>query len=53
MRECLIDSSRENEKLKNDLQEVLADYHDNGKEPNQIAKEQQDDVISRTFHNAL
>ncbi len=38
MRECLIDSSRENEKLKNDLQEVLADYHDNGKEPNQIAK---------------
>ena len=31
------DSSRENEKLKNDLQEVLADYHDNGKEPNPIA----------------
>ncbi len=38
MREYLQDSSKENEKLKNDLQEVLADYHDNGKEPNQIAK---------------
>lgn len=38
MREYLQDSSEENEKLKNDLQKVLADYHDNGKEPNQIAK---------------
>ncbi|MDE5763933.1 MAG: hypothetical protein K2N49_04365 [Ruminococcus sp.] len=37
LREFLQDSSRENEKLKNDLQEVLADYHDNGKEPNPIA----------------
>ncbi|MDE6776259.1 MAG: hypothetical protein K2J37_08240 [Ruminococcus sp.] len=37
LREYLQDSSRENEELKNDLQEVLADYHDNGKEPNPIA----------------
>lgn len=38
MRHYLMDSSKENEKLKNDLQKVLADYHDNGKEPNPIAK---------------
>ena len=38
MRQYLQDSSEENEELKNDLQKVLADYHDNGKEPNQIAK---------------
>lgn len=37
MRKYLQDSSKENEKLKNDLQEALADYHDNGKEPNPIA----------------
>lgn len=37
MRKYLQDSSRENETLKNDLQEALADYHDNGKEPNPIA----------------
>lgn len=38
MRHYLMDSSKENEKLKNDLQKVLDDYHDNGKEPNPIAK---------------
>lgn len=38
MRKYLQDSSKENEMLKNDLQEVLADYHDNGKEPDPIAK---------------
>lgn len=37
MRKYLHDSSKENEALKNDLQKVLADYHDNGKEPNPIA----------------
>lgn len=37
MRKYLQDSSKENESLKNDLQEALADYHDNGKEPNPIA----------------
>lgn len=38
MRKYLQASSEENEELKNDLQKVLADYHDNGKEPNQLAK---------------
>lgn len=38
MRHYLMDSSKENEKLKNDLQKVLDDYHDNGKDPNPIAK---------------
>ncbi|MBQ6945504.1 MAG: hypothetical protein IJN43_14470 [Ruminococcus sp.] len=37
MRNYLRESTEENEKLKNDLQEVLADYNDNGKEPNPIA----------------
>lgn len=37
MRKYLNDSTKENEKLKNDLQELLADYHDDGKEPNPIA----------------
>lgn len=37
MRNYLCESTEENEKLKNDLQEVLADYNDNGKEPNPIA----------------
>ena len=38
LRGYLQDSSEENEELKNDLQKVLADYKDNGKEPNPIAK---------------
>lgn len=38
LRGFLQDSSEENEELKNDLQKVLADYRDNGKEPNPIAK---------------
>lgn len=37
MRTYLQDSSKENQKLQDDLQEVLADYHDNGKEPSAIA----------------
>lgn len=37
MRKYLQDSTEENQKLQNDLQKVLADYHDNGKEPNPIA----------------
>lgn len=37
MRKYLQDSTKENQKLQDDLQEVLADYHDNGKEPNPIA----------------
>ncbi len=37
MRKYLQDSTKENQKLQTDLQEVLADYHDNGKEPNPIA----------------
>lgn len=37
MRKYLQDSTEENQKLQDDLQEVLADYHDNGKEPNPIA----------------
>lgn len=38
MRAYLQESSRENDELKDDLQKVLADYHDNGKEPDPIAK---------------
>ena len=37
MRDYLQDSTEENQKLQDDLQKVLADYHDNGKEPNPIA----------------
>ncbi len=37
MRKYLQDSTKENQKLQDDLQKVLADYHDNGKEPNPIA----------------
>ncbi len=37
MRDYLRESTEENEALKNDLQKVLADYNDNGKEPNPIA----------------
>lgn len=37
MRKYLRESTEENEALKSDLQKVLADYHDNGKEPNPIA----------------
>ena len=31
-------SMRENESIKNDLQELLVKYHDDGKEPNPVAK---------------
>ena len=37
MRNYLRESTAENEALKNDLQKVLEDYDDNGKEPNPIA----------------
>lgn len=37
MRKYLQDSTKENQRLQTDLQDVLADYHDNGKEPNPIA----------------
>lgn len=37
MKNYLQDSTEENQKLQDDLQKVLADYHDNGKEPNPIA----------------
>mgnify|MGYP003290300028 FL=1 len=37
MRDYLRESTEENEALKNDLQKVLTDYNDNGKEPNPIA----------------
>lgn len=38
LRKTLQHSMQENETLKNDLQMALADYHDDGKEPNPIAK---------------
>lgn len=34
----LRDGLNENEELKTDLQELLADYHDEGKEPSAVAK---------------
>ncbi len=37
MRKYLQDSTKENHRLQTDLQDVLADYHDNGKEPSPIA----------------
>ena len=38
LKDILIDSKGENEKLQNDLVKVLADYGDDGKEPNPVAK---------------
>lgn len=38
LRQTLQYSIRENEKLKNDLQLALADYHDEGKEPSPLTK---------------
>ena len=38
LKDILIDSNGENEKLQNDLVKVLADYGDDGKEPNPVAK---------------
>lgn len=37
MRKYLQDSTKENQRLQTDLQDVLTDYHDNGKEPDAIA----------------
>ena len=38
LKDILIDSKGENEKLQNDLVKILADYGDDGKEPNPVAK---------------
>ncbi|MBQ1518605.1 MAG: hypothetical protein IIZ53_02000 [Ruminococcus sp.] len=38
LKDILIDSKGENEKLQNDLVKVMADYGDDGKEPNPVAK---------------
>ncbi len=38
LQNILQDSKGENEKLQNDLQKALIDYHDDGKEPNPVAK---------------
>lgn len=38
MKDILIDSKGENEKLQNDLVKILADYGDDGKEPDPMAK---------------
>ena len=38
LKDILINSKGENEKLQNDLVKVLADYGDDGKEPNPVAK---------------
>lgn len=38
LRGILQDSMGENEKLKNDLQAALVDYHDDGKQPDPVAK---------------
>lgn len=38
LRKSLQKSMRENEEIKNDLQELLVDYHDDGKDPNPMAK---------------
>lgn len=35
---CLNDSKREHDKLKQDIQELLNDYHDDGKDPSPMAK---------------
>ncbi len=38
LRESLQKSMKENEELKNDLQQLLVDYHDEGKDPDPMAK---------------
>lgn len=38
LRSSLQRSMKENEEIKNDLQTLLVDYHDEGKEPNPMAK---------------
>lgn len=38
LRQRLIDSKADHEKLENELQTLLSRYHDDGKEPNLIAK---------------
>ncbi len=38
LRQTLQKSMEENEQIKNDLQAMLVDYHDEGKEPNPMAK---------------
>ncbi len=38
MREILTSSQKEHEKLRSELETMLSDYHDDGKDPNPIAK---------------
>lgn len=38
LKKHLQDSLTENEKIKNDLQKLLIEYHDDGKDPNPMAK---------------
>ena len=38
LKKYLQDSLAENEKIKNDLQKLLIEYHDDGKDPNPMAK---------------
>lgn len=38
LKKHLQDSLAENEKIKNDLQKLLIEYHDDGKDPNPMAK---------------
>ena len=38
LKKYLQDSLGENEKIKNDLQKLLIEYHDDGKDPNPMAK---------------
>lgn len=38
LRNCLVDCKREHDKLKNEIQFLLDKYHDDGKEPDAMAK---------------
>ncbi|MDE7242648.1 MAG: hypothetical protein K2O18_01550 [Oscillospiraceae bacterium] len=38
LRNCLSNCKAEHEKLENEIQELLDQYHDNGKDPNPMAK---------------
>ena len=38
LKQCLSKYKKDHEKLKEEMQELLADYHDEGKEPPQMAK---------------
>ena len=38
LRKCLEECKRKHDELKDDIQKLLAEYHDDGKEPNVMAK---------------